>query len=423
MIPRGASSRIFASGTLNGWISEYTFCSRTRRAISCVYWPPKSRIRMRSRLLLFDTALLLDTVVGSLFGDDDVVDVRFAQTHGGRAHETRLGAQVVDGAAAGVAHAGLEPADQLVDRLRQRAAIRDAPLDPLGDQLGVAGHLALEVPVAAAGAHRADRSHAPVHLVAAPLVQDDLARRLVGAREQAADHHRLRAGGDRLGDVARIFDATVGDQHRVRRRQRLGAVVDGGDLGDADAGDDARRADRARTDAHLDRVRARLGQRQGRFAGGDVAGDDLRLGKVPPYVRHGLHDVARVAVRGVDADDVAAGLDQPVDTFVAIGTDADGAADAQLAAVVLRRVRVLLRLLDVLDGHQALEEPGRIDHEQLLDAVLVQQLLGALERRPLADGDELLGHHRADRLVQVALEADVAVGEDADRPSVGRDHR
>src|SRR5688572_2968950 len=116
MIPRGASSRIFASGTLNGWISEYTFCSRTRRAISCVYCPPKSRIRIRSRLLL-DTTLLLDTVVGRLFGDDDVVNVRLAQAHGGGADELRLGAQVVDGAAPRVAHAGLQPADELVDRL------------------------------------------------------------------------------------------------------------------------------------------------------------------------------------------------------------------------------------------------------------------------------------------------------------------
>ena len=36
---------------------------------------------------------------------------------------------------------------------------------------------------------------------------------------------------------------------------------------------------------------------------------------------------------------------------------------------------------------------------------------------------ELLGHHRADRLLEVPLEADVAVGEDPDRPPVGGDHR
>src|SRR6266542_420593 len=33
-----------ASPTSWGWISQYTCSSRTRRAMSCVYWAPKSRI-------------------------------------------------------------------------------------------------------------------------------------------------------------------------------------------------------------------------------------------------------------------------------------------------------------------------------------------------------------------------------------------
>src|SRR6185312_14663265 len=204
---------------------------------------------------------------------DDVVDVRLAQAHGRGPNEPRLGPELFAGPAAGVAHAGLHAADQLVKRLRQRAAVRDAPFDPLGDQLGVAGDLALEVAVAAAGAHGADRPHAPVHLVAAPLVQDDLARRLVGAGEQAADHDAVGAGRQRLGHVARVLDAAVGDDGDVLAGQRLGDVGDGGDLGDAHAGHDARGADRAGADAHLDRVRAGLGQRERAVAGGDVAGD------------------------------------------------------------------------------------------------------------------------------------------------------
>ena len=46
IIPRGFSARIFSGAKLNGWISQYTFASRTRRAISCVYWLPKSKIRI-----------------------------------------------------------------------------------------------------------------------------------------------------------------------------------------------------------------------------------------------------------------------------------------------------------------------------------------------------------------------------------------
>src|SRR6478672_10252443 len=45
----GRIMRICSSGMLNGWISQYTLSSRLRRAISCVYCDPKSRMRTISR--------------------------------------------------------------------------------------------------------------------------------------------------------------------------------------------------------------------------------------------------------------------------------------------------------------------------------------------------------------------------------------
>src|SRR3954468_15840926 len=48
MIPLGANSRMNASPTSFGWISQYTCASRTRRAISCVTCEPKSRMRILS---------------------------------------------------------------------------------------------------------------------------------------------------------------------------------------------------------------------------------------------------------------------------------------------------------------------------------------------------------------------------------------
>src|SRR4051794_557318 len=48
MIALGANSRTNASETSFGWISQYTCASRTRRAISCVTWEPKSRMRILS---------------------------------------------------------------------------------------------------------------------------------------------------------------------------------------------------------------------------------------------------------------------------------------------------------------------------------------------------------------------------------------
>jgi hypothetical protein len=43
MIPAGRRSRIFPIGVSGGQTSEYTDSSRSRLAMSCVYWEPKSR--------------------------------------------------------------------------------------------------------------------------------------------------------------------------------------------------------------------------------------------------------------------------------------------------------------------------------------------------------------------------------------------
>ena len=55
------------------------------------------------------------------------------------------------------------------------------------------------------------------------------------------------------------------------------ALLDRRDLRHADAGDDARRADRAGADADLDRVGAVVDQRRAPRGGRDVAADDLHL--------------------------------------------------------------------------------------------------------------------------------------------------
>src|SRR6266850_1461688 len=48
-IPRGERARRAARVVLGGTISEYTCSSRRRRAMSCVYCDPKSRMTMASR--------------------------------------------------------------------------------------------------------------------------------------------------------------------------------------------------------------------------------------------------------------------------------------------------------------------------------------------------------------------------------------
>ena len=83
-----------------------------------------------------------------------------------------------------------------------------------------------------------------------------------------------------------------------------------------------------------------------------------------------------MAVRGVDDEQVDAGIDQPLGALEAVVADAGRGGDAQAALRVLGGVRVELRLLDVLDGDQPDAIAVGVDDQQLLDAVLVQQALG-----------------------------------------------
>src|SRR5271157_4539991 len=50
-MPTGSCARISSSFAVHGRTAENTCCSRMRRAISCVYCPPKSRTTIPCRVL------------------------------------------------------------------------------------------------------------------------------------------------------------------------------------------------------------------------------------------------------------------------------------------------------------------------------------------------------------------------------------
>src|SRR3954470_14565191 len=78
---------------------------------------------------------LLNMVVGSLAGDDHVVDVGFAQTGIRDADETGIVLEFLDGSAAQIAHAGAQSTDKLVNHRFQRPTVGDAALDAFRDEL------------------------------------------------------------------------------------------------------------------------------------------------------------------------------------------------------------------------------------------------------------------------------------------------
>src|SRR5437763_4815054 len=155
MMPLYPSARICSSGWVQEKISEYTDISRTRRAISCVYWPPKSRTAILSGASMRRPALpgpsqLLGLLEDLSFGLDRRRDDQLRQL------------KLADAPGAHRAHAGSDGADQVGVR----------------------------------------RGHAPV---VAPT------RRLDRAGERRADHDRVGARGERLAHVAARRHAAVGD--------------------------------------------------------------------------------------------------------------------------------------------------------------------------------------------------------------------
>ena len=95
--------------------------------------------------------------------------------------------------------------------------------------------------------------------------------------------------------------------------------------------------------------------------------------------------------------------------------DRGGGGDAQAALRVLAGERMGDGLFHVLDGDQADAAILIVDHQQLLDAMLVQHPLGLVLADALAHRDEVFVRHQlGDLLPRIGGKAHVAVGEDAD---------
>ena len=123
-----------------------------------------------------------------------------------------------------------------------------------------------------------------------------------------------------------------------------------------------------------------------------------------------------MAVRRVDDDRIDAGAYQRLDAFLGALAHTDRRTDAQLALGIARGIGETGLLGDVLDGDQALEFEGIVDHQQALQLVPVQQRLGLQQRRAIGHGDELFArrHDVADGNVVAGLEPQVAPCHDAD---------
>ena len=160
----------------------------------------------------------------------------------------------------------------------------------------------------------------------------------------------MRARGERLGDVARVANAAVRDQGDAAVSRALGSLVNRGDLRHADAGNDPAGADRPRPDAYLDGVGPRVHQGFRALGRGHVAGDHVDLvAALEPA--HRVDDIARMAVRRIDHQDIHACPNERRGAVVVI--HAHRRAHAQSPPLIFASLGKAGELINVLDGDQA----------------------------------------------------------------------
>src|SRR4051794_36483299 len=295
--PRGERRLISSMSTVCGRSSLKTPHSRTRRAISCEYCPPKSRTSTSSERIAPAPAAGGRGVVRASATRALLPDER-RRGHAAAVVGDRLGHRSSRGRAAGTHADRLVALELLALRLERR---RDHDLRAVerGNVLVAAGgHRRAERPHQVEGAvvlvrgaeqdllecpvlrrlharaareRRVERGHAPV---------EPAARRLVGASQRRADHHGVATAGEGLRDVAAVAHAAIGDDVDVLARLehvlRAGGrhVGDRGCLRNPDAEHAPGGAGGARADAHEHAHGARAHEVQARRVRGTAAHDD-----------------------------------------------------------------------------------------------------------------------------------------------------
>src|SRR5208337_1158911 len=224
-----------------------------------------------------------------------------------------------------------------------------------------------------------------VGLEGAALIENGFARSFFGTGEEAADHDAGSAGSDGLGDVPGIFNAAIGDDGDAGVFGGSGGFHDGGELGNASAGDDARGADGAGADADLKAVNAERDEFPGAFVSGDVAGDNLHFRQAVANGLDGFDDAFGVAVSGINGEDIGFAFGHFDGALEKIAGGANGGADVEAAVIVFGGAGIFEFFLDVFYGDETLEIEILVNDEELFDAVLLKDLFGFFEGG--ADGD------------------------------------
>ena len=176
-------------------------------------------------------------------------------------------------------------------------------------------------------------AHASVGLDTLPLVPEVLSRGLRGACQQTTHHDRTSTERKGLHDVSDIRDTAVSDHRDTKLVREFRDGVHGGSLRATDRHNLLGDTNRAGAHAHAKTIRTSSNEARGLLAGDDIAGDDLELGVrlLDPPDHLDLED--RVALRGVEDDDVEAGFYEERETLAVRRTSTNCGSSVELLAL------------------------------------------------------------------------------------------
>jgi hypothetical protein len=128
--------------------------------------------------------------------------------------------------------------------------------------------------------------------------------------------------------------------------------------------------------------------------GRDVAGDHLHGVGEPLDAVDRFQHARGMAVRGVDHDQIDAGIDQQLGALKAALADRGRGRDAKPPCASLQAKGCATAFLHVLDGDQADAAILIVDDQQLFDAMLVQHPLRLVLADAFAHRDEVFMRHQ-----------------------------
>src|SRR5690554_4906284 len=318
-----------------------------------------------------DQAESTDAVVRRFLGDGHVVNVALTHTGIGNPHKFRLGAHFVHGGAASVTHGGAQAANQLVHDVTHRALAGNTTFDTFRNQLFNAFAGVLEVTVAGALPHGTQGTHTTVGFIATTLEQFDFTRGFVSTGQQAANHHRVGASGNGLGDVARETDTAICNQRHAAVLQRIRNIGNRRDLGHTNAGHNTGGTDGARANTNLHRIGTGISQGQCCCTGGDVAANHLKIRVVLLYPANSLNHAFGVAVSSINYDDVDTRLSQCRYAGFSIAASTHSGTYPQTTLVIFAGQRVILGFLDIFYDNQSAQLEVIVNYQHFFDAMAV----------------------------------------------------